>query len=288
MNFLRFERNQLKHLAAKLRCSPEDLRFILKDVDDSYYEYSKYKKDKDGFIKTYYDGTPKKRTITPSIGVLKKIQSCIKRNILDNVPIPFHIQGGVKRKSNISNAKAHQGRKYKFTTDLQDFFPTIRNSLVYSVFLKLGFTNIQARWLTRLTTYKHGLPQGAPTSPALSNLSFIPIDEKLIELCKSEGITYTRYIDDLTFSSAIDFQDKIPKILRIVIDGGFRVSYRKTLYRGRQTITGIDVSNNRIDAPLKIREKAKDEQFSNSTAKPYTTYLRMIRQTNKKNIAVGK
>lgn len=284
MNFSRFEKNQLKHLAAKLKCSHDELKFILEDIDDSYYEYSKYKRDKDGFIKTYIDGTPKKRTITPSKGALKKIQSSIKRNILDNVVVPIHIQGGVRGKSNISNAKAHQGKKYKFTTDLQDFFPAVKNNLVYSVFLRIGFTNVQANWLTRLTTFKYGLPQGASTSPGLSNLSFISIDEKLISICKSSGITYTRYIDDLTFSSANDFKDKIPEILSIVINAGFKVSYRKTLYCGKQTITGIDVGNNYIDAPLKIREKAKGEQLSNSTIKPYTTYLKRIRQTNAKKV----
>jgi RNA-directed DNA polymerase len=284
MNFSRFEKNQIKHLAAKLRCSHDELKFILEDIDDSYYEYSKYKKDKDGYIKTYIDGTPKKRTITPSKGALKKIQSSIKRNVLDNVDIPIHIQGGVRGKSNISNAKVHQGKKYQFTTDLQDFFPAVKNNLVYSVFLRLGFTNVQASWLTRLTTYKYGLPHGAPTSPGLSNLSFIPIDEKLISVCKSNGITYTRYIDDLTFSSANDFKDKISELISIVINGGFKISYRKTLYCGKQTITGINVGNNYIDAPLKIREKAKEENLSNSSSKPYTTYLKRIRQTNVKKV----
>ena len=282
MNSFRFKKNQLKHLAATLKCNADELKFVIDNIDDSYYEYSKYKRDKDGYVKTYYDGTPKKRTITPSIGILKKIQSCIKRNILDNVAIPAHIQGGVKGKSNITNAKSHQGKKYKFTTDLQDFFPVVKNGLVYSVFLKLGYTDLQANWLTRLTTYKYGLPQGAPTSPALSNLSFIPIDEKLLMLCESGNITYTRYIDDLTFSSAQDFKGQIPEILKTVIDCGFKISYRKTLYCGKQTITGIDVRNNHIDGPRKIREKAKEENLLVSTTKPYTTYLERIRQTNNK------
>lgn len=280
MNSSRFEKNQLKHLAARLKCSNEELSLVLENVELSYYEYTKHKKDKDGRIKTYNDGTPKKRTITPSKGALKKIQSSIKRNILDSVAIPNHIQGGVRGKSNISNAKIHQGKKYKFTTDLKDFFPAVTNRHVYSVFLALGFTNVQARLLTRLTTYRYGLPQGAPTSPALSNLAFLPIDNKLIALCQLNDIKYTRYIDDLTFSSAIDFIDKIPEILGIVNTSGFKVSFRKTLYCGKQTITGIEVSNNYIDAPLNIRKKAKEEELSKNETKPYTKYLERIRQTN--------
>ena len=282
MNSSQFERNQRKHLAAILKCSTDDLKFILEDIDESYYEYKKYKKDKDGFVKTYRDGTPKKSTITPSYGILKRLQSSIKRNILDKVRMPDHIQGGVKGKSNISNAKIHQGKKFKFTTDLQDFFPAVDNGQVYSVFLRLGYTNLQANWLTRLTTYKYGLPQGAPTSPHISNLSFIPIDEVLLELCKLNGISYTRYIDDLTFSSPSDFQEEIPKILGIITDTGFKVSYRKTLYCGKQTITGIEVGNNQIDAPISIREKAKEETLSETDFKPYTAYLNRIRSTNRK------
>jgi RNA-directed DNA polymerase len=282
MNFSRFERYQLKHLAAILKCNSVDLEFILENINDSYYEYQKYKKDKDGITKTFKDGTPKKRTITPSFGKLKIIQTSIKRNILDIAEIPLHIQGGVKGKSNISNAKIHQGKKYKLTTDLQDFFPRVKNGLVYSVFLRLKFTNIQANWLTKLTTYKYGLPQGAPTSPHLSNLAFIPTDNELLELCRANGITYTRFIDDLTFSSPLDFQEQIEKILSIITTKGFKVSQRKTFYCGKQTITGIEVSNNHIDAPFKIREKAKVEASLTSGSRPFTTYVKRIRKTNKK------
>ena len=183
MSSSRFERNQLKYLAAILKCGVEDIQLVLGNSDDFYYEYQKYKKSKDGFIVTYLDGTPKKRTISPSLGKLKRIQSSIKRNILDKVVIPSHVQGGTRGKSNITNAKIHQGKKFKFTTDLQNFFPSVKNKLVYSVFLQLGYSNLQANWLTRLTTFKYGLPQGAPTSPHLSNLAFLSIDNKLLTLC---------------------------------------------------------------------------------------------------------
>lgn len=288
MNFSRFERNQLKHLAAILKCNRVDLEFILENINDSYYEYQKYKKDKSGITKTFNDGTPKKRTITPSFGKLKILQASIKRYILDIAEIPPHIQGGVKGKSNISNAKIHQGKKFKLTTDLQDFFPGVKNGLVYSVFLNLKFTNVQANWLTKLTTYKYGLPQGAPTSPHLSNLAFIPIDNELLKLCKRRGITYTRFIDDLTFSSPADFREQIAEILGIITTKGFKVSYRKTFYCGKQMITGIEVSNNHIDAPLSIRKKAKDEAAATSGPKPFTTYVRRIRKTNEKSSVVTK
>src|SRR5690606_32967363 len=101
----------------------------------------------------------------------------------------------------------------------------------------------------KLTTWKYELPQGTPTSSHLANLVFLETDFRLIELCNQNNIVYTRYVDDLTFSSSICFKHLLNDILYIVISGGFKISYRKTKYEGFQNITGIDVFNNYIDAP---------------------------------------
>src|SRR5690606_9123093 len=108
---------------------------------------------------------------------------------------PEHINGGVKGKSNITNAKPHQGKKFIFTTDLSNCFPSIKNDMVYSAFLKLGFTNIEARWLTKLTTYNYCLPQGTSTSPYLANLCLLPLDYELLKVSIELNLTYTRFID---------------------------------------------------------------------------------------------
>lgn len=281
MNSLLFEKRQFKYLAFKLKCNPKELEWVISNIDECYYEYQEFKKDKTGNFKRYKDGIRKKRTISPSYPRLKRIQWAIKKDILDKVEIPIHIQGGVKGKSNITNAKIHQGKRYKFTTDLNDFFPSLTHSLVYGVFLKFGFSNHQASVLTKLTTFNYCLPQGAPTSPHLSNFAFFDIDEKLLNLAKLHNITYTRFIDDLTFSSPTDFKHVVSAISGIITSTGFKISHRKTSYNGNQVVTGIQVHNNFIDGTIHIQEKAKQEQYLGLALKPITQYLKRIRKTNK-------
>ena len=161
MNSLRFEKRQLNFLSNILGCNSSLILYLCKNLEDYYSFWPETKKDKiTGNIKTYADGTPKKRIIRPSYGSLKKIQRSIKTKILPTELLPKNIHGGVKKKSNITNAKAHQGNKYVFATDLQDFFPNINYKQVYSMFLTRGYSNYIAHWLTKLTTYAFELPQG--------------------------------------------------------------------------------------------------------------------------------
>ncbi|MCF2521079.1 reverse transcriptase family protein [Dyadobacter sp. CY351] len=248
-------------------------------MDKYYKEWTEKKIDKTtGLIKTYPDGTPKTRVITPSMGKLKELQKLIKKNILDSIIFPEYIQGGVKGRSNITNAKLHQGKKYKFTTDLKDFFPRISNKQVNKVFIDLGYSQHCAHFLTKLCTYKGHLPQGIPVSTHIANLAFLPTDKLIIHLLSVNKITYSRFVDDITISSQSDFQSTLQQVLNTIKSGGFSISYRKTSYAGIEMITGIRVFNNNIDAPKKIKEAAKLE--IDKDIKPYTRYLEAIQRTN--------
>jgi len=267
----------------------EKVEEIVSNINDYYKEWVEKKIDKKtGEFKRYLDGSIKERTIRPSLKGLKTIQKGIKSNILVPIKLPDCVHGGVRRRSNISNAKPHQGKKYQFTTDLQEFYPNITSRRVYSCFIDLGFSPHFSHWLTKLTTWKYELPQGTPTSTHIANLVFLPTDIALISLCNQYNITYTRYVDDLTFSSPKDFRHLLNSILSIVTSNDFKLSYRKTSYKGNQTITGIDVFLNKIDAPSKIKNKARIEQDTNSDTKPYNTYLNNIRKTNKPEIIPRK
>ena len=258
------------------------VEFILENIDSFCYEKPpELKPDKkNGGFKKYKDGTLKMRIIRPSKGKLKIIQKKIKSNILSEIFLPENVHGGVRRRSNISNAKPHQGKKYQFTTDLQNFYPSIKSKQVYDCFLKLGFSNHFASYITKLSTWKGEVPQGAPTSTAVSNLVFLKTDIELIDFCNKNEITYTRYIDDLTFSSQKDFRDLIPELMKMVTKSGFKVSFRKTLYSGNQNITGIDVFLNKIDAPKKIKEKVNDEKYKDLKNNPIQNYINQIQKTN--------
>eukprot|EP00697_Spironema_sp_BW2_P003241 gnl/Spiro4/1431_TR767_c0_g1_i1.p1 gnl/Spiro4/1431_TR767_c0_g1~~gnl/Spiro4/1431_TR767_c0_g1_i1.p1 ORF type:complete len:283 (+),score=-39.94 gnl/Spiro4/1431_TR767_c0_g1_i1:127-975(+) len=282
MNSSQYKVNELKKLCSIIGFKPKDVELIVLNIDNYYKEWVEKKIDKKtGDFKRYLDGTIKERTLRPSLHELKTIQTNIKNKLLGSIEFPDNVHGGIKNRSNISNAKSHQGKKYQFTTDLQEFYPSITPPRVYDIFLGLKFSPHFSHWLTKLTTWKYELPQGAPTSTHIANLVFLKTDLELIDFCKQHGITYTRYVDDLTFSSQQDFKYLLNEILKIITSNDFKLSYRKTKYKGNQTITGIEVFLNKIDAPQNIREKAQKELTINCEMKPYTNYVNNIRKTNK-------
>lgn len=272
------------HFPSIIGKSKKELDEFVKNIDNHYREWYEVKVDKKtNQPKTYKDGTIKQRAIRPSKTPLKIIQKQIKDRILVVIELPENVHGGVKKRSNITNAKPHQGKKYILTTDLQDFYPSIKAKTVYQTFIELGFNAQCAFYITRLTTWKGELPQGTPTSTHISNIVFLRTDYKLIELCNTHNITYTRYIDDLTFSSQSDFQHVIEEILGIVLESGLKISRRKTFYNGSQTVTGIKIFLNKIDAPEKIIKKVEEEKIlPDGTMKPYTSYRNNILKTNNK------
>jgi RNA-directed DNA polymerase len=282
MNSSQFKLNEFKKLCAIVRYKPSEVEYISENLGKYYTEWIEKKIDKKtGLPKKYLDGTEKQRTIRPSSAELKAIQSIIKNKILAPIKLPSAVHGGVKKCSNITNAKPHQGKKFIFTTDLQEFYPNITSQRVYNTLCDF-FSPHYSHWLTKLTTWKYELPQGTPTSTHVANLVFLKTDLELIQLCNTNKITYTRYVDDLTFSSQQDFRPLLPDILKIITTNQFQLSQRKTKYKGKQTITGIDVFLNKIDAPEKIIKKAQLESETKSDKKPYTTYLNSIRKTNER------
>ncbi|MCW4468503.1 reverse transcriptase family protein [Flavobacterium sp. MFBS3-15] len=281
MNSSDYKASELKRIGAIVKFSRERLSYLIENPDEHYRERTEEKKDKKGDYKRYLDGTIKTRTISPSKGDLKFVQHKIKNRILSKYVLPKNIHGGVKRRSNITNAKVHQGKKFVFMTDLQNFYPSINATMVYDALISLGETPYFASHISKLTTWKNQVPQGAPTSTHISNIVFLKTDRILIDFCNKRGITYTRYIDDLTFSSPKNFQEDISEILTIIQNGGFLISRRKTVYGGKiKLITGIEVYHNKIDVPQKIKDLARTEV--DLPVKPYTDYCNRVWATNNK------
>lgn len=278
----RYKAYEFKKLCHLLGFNRTEMTKLLSTIDSNYKEWTEDKLDSKGNPKKYLDGTVKQRTFRNPSTFLKVVQKRIKRNVLDKVKFPDCIHGGVKKRSNITNAKQHQGKKYIFETDLQEFYPNISMRRVYDAFLSLGYSTHISHWLTTLTTRKNELPQGSPTSTALANLVFIQTDFALLKICKRHEITYTRYVDDLTFSAQADFGKVVQEILDTVIEGGFKLSRRKTKYEGHQSVTGIPIFLNKIDAPNHILDKAIAELDSGADRTPYTNYVNNIRKTNRK------
>lgn len=277
-----YKKYEFKKLCYLLGFKPNEIRRLIDSIEGNYSEWTINKVDKNGNTKKYLDGTIKTRTFRNPSTFLKEVQRRIKRNILDKISFPDCVHGGRKGRSNITNAKKHQGKKYIFETDIQEFYPNISKEKVYQAFLDIGYSSHISHWLTILTTKSNELPQGSPTSTALANLVFLNTDRKLLLLCKEHEITYTRYVDDLTFSSQKNFETIIGAIIDTIIADNFKISRRKTNYKGNQSVTGVNVYLNKIDGPSYIIEKSQNEIQEGSEKKPYTNYLINIRKTNKK------
>ncbi len=267
-----------KRLEYYLKCPLAKLIDIVDNIDRYYYEDKTVKKNPDGSPKIK-NSEIQYRTLYPSTGLLKTVQEAIKDRILSKIEFPLHIQGGVKKKSNITNAKRHQGKKYHFRTDLSEFYPSISYKMVYDMFIRNGFSPDVSRLLTQLTTYKGELPQGTPTSTHIANLVSLPIDFQLIEFCLTRGITYTRFVDDLSFSSANDFRETTHEIISIITSSGFSISHKKTFYKiGPTLTTGIWAKNNSLDARDDQKKRLANSNLTESQRAGLQNYIKRVKE----------
>jgi RNA-directed DNA polymerase len=250
--------NTLSHLAYKLKVDEREINSIIENIDNFYYEQEKIKYKDDGEPKTK-NGKVQKRVLNPSIKRLKEIQKRLQKNILQNLPIPDFAFGAIKGRHNISNAKTHQGKKYIFTTDLSNFFPSISHNRVFEMLISFKFSPTVARVITQLTTFKGRLPQGAPSSPMIANLVFVKTGNKLQKIANEHCLTFTSFVDDLTFSSPKDFKNMTAIILESIKEDGFKISHKKTNYKTKfPSVTGIIVKNNELDLTSEFKSKLND------------------------------
>jgi retron-type reverse transcriptase len=174
-------------------------------------------------------------------------------------------------RSIFTNAARHRGRRYVLNLDLKDFFPSIHFGRIAGYFEKsrdFGLDPTIARILANILCHQSSLPQGAPSSPVVSNLLARMLDIHLARLAKRNRLTYTRYADDLTFSTNLKvFPEGVAKrvsehgwelgseLVSTIGSCGFRVNDIKTrmLYKSsRQEVTGL-VVNDRVSVPVEYR-----------------------------------
>lgn len=196
---------------------------------------------------------------------LKQVQRQILRELLPATACSAHAHGFVPGRSAITHARQHCGRGSLLQLDLRDWFASIALPRVRSLFLDLGYPREVAEALAQLCTVRldaaslaqlpaalrmamrdRRLPQGAPTSPALANLCAIELDRRLAAYAATAGWRYSRYADDLVFSSeaqsSADMRRALPTIERILRDEGFAPNSAKTRIQSqgqRQQVTGI-------------------------------------------------
>jgi hypothetical protein len=141
------------------------------------------------------------RPIDNPLQELRWVQKRIYRRLLRPICFPDHIMGAVRKRSVSDNAGLHLGADLLVTLDIRQCFPSVTNVKVYDVWrVLLGCSTPVAALLTRLTTFRRRLPQGAATSPFLANLFIWMIDEPIRAACEELGVAYSTWIDDLAFS----------------------------------------------------------------------------------------
>ncbi len=104
-----------------------ELDLILYNLDLYYFQKEEFKLDENGIQRYNSEGIPLKRILWPSKGKLKQIQKKLEFKIFKKIKFPEYVQGGIKKKSGVTNAKIHLGKKFKFLTDIKMFYPSIDN-----------------------------------------------------------------------------------------------------------------------------------------------------------------
>jgi retron-type reverse transcriptase len=167
-----------------------------------------------------------------------------------------YAHGFIKKRSTVTNAGQHVGKGVVVRLDIKNFFPSISQRQVEYALTREGVSLKNAQVIAELCTVDGRLPQGAPTSPFLSNVVFKALDYRLAGLAKSWEASYSRYADDLVFSSDRKNLNHIyHPVRKILEDERFRIHSDKfRVYRStrRQLVTGI-VVNKRLNLPRQER-----------------------------------
>ncbi len=212
---------------------------------------------------------------------LKQMQRRINRRLLQRLPAHACAMGFEQGRSIVTNAAAHTQKAVLIRLDMRNFFPATSAKRVHKYLRTIGWSKGASALLVRLCTWRGGLPQGAPTSPRLSNLVNYQLDARLAGWAENfrllivnpftgntgkwrdEGkveVTYTRYVDDLVFSLAKDNERAVKAVIaaarRIVGEYGYRLHGRKKMRIRRrhqsQEVTGL-VVNQRVNLPRRTR-----------------------------------
>jgi RNA-directed DNA polymerase len=208
------------------------------------------------------------RPIHAPIGLLRELQDKLHQDLKALYRPHPRAHGFIDMRSVATNAADHTGKRWVLNVDLEDFFPSINFGRIRGLFLKPPFEMgaAAAAVCAQIATYRNGLPQGAPTSPALSNFIAAALDRRLLRLARQNKLVYSRYADDITLSTmAAQFPPAVA--IREALEGGvlkvragkaleetiaasgFAINAKKVRIQGhgvQQSVTGLPV-NTRVN-----------------------------------------
>lgn len=243
---------ELSSLEADLGFSARALYSLSNDIDKHYKQINIPKKS---------GGT---RTLTMPDDLLKLVQKKIARVILANEPVSEYATAYKNGASVQKNACRHLGKEKVLKLDIKHFFDSIMYSTVKNkAFPPERFSEQNRVLLTMLCYYKDVLPQGAPTSPVITNIVMRDFDELVGTWCKDNKIDYTRYCDDMTFSGRFDETEVIAFVSAELRNRGLFLNKRKTSVARqgqKQFVTGI-VVNEKPNTSVEYRRKLRQEVY---------------------------
>ncbi len=238
--------NSVDELAEWLHCNPRLLYSISNHTPRWYRVFAIPKRN------------GARRTIEAPKPLLKRLQRRILRTILAQFPVSPLATAFTAQRNIRYNAWLHTNQKRILNCDVKNFFPSLKAEAAYP-FFRENYEPPVAMMLTRLCTLYGHLPQGASTSPALSNLLLLSLDQELSQWGQARWLQYSRYADDITFSGEIDGELRrgiLEKITGTLAARGLELNRPKTTsyhHGNRQLVTGL-VVNHQVGVP---REKIR-------------------------------
>jgi len=214
----------LKTLAEKLGIKPEILAAV-------WRKRNKYRP-----VKVGADSRHHERIVMDACPELKEIQRIINRKILAKMPISAAAHGFVPKKSFKSFLLPHRNSQEFLTLDFKSAFNQIKADRVVSILNEFLADKNLAKAVALLVTYLGEVPQGVASSPYIFNLACRELDKELLEFAKANQLIYTRYGDDLCFSSKITgkLRELDEQIIEICQKHGFRINFQKVKFQSAE------------------------------------------------------
>lgn len=220
------------------------------------------------FYRTFY--IPKRsgslRRIDAPLPSLAKVQSWLTAHLISKLPIDSDAACAYEKDCSIKkHVSSHVSQPYLLKLDLAEFFPSISTQRIAYLLASNGYQGALATTIAHLLTLDGSLPQGAPSSPSMSNVVMREVDGLLRGFSLSRGLKYTRYADDLAFSGESVTDVDLRRIEAILESNGFRLNPRKTkLFRPNMNgrlLTGLVINGDVVRVPRSTRRKIKQTVY---------------------------
>lgn len=232
------------------------------------------------------------RKIDAPYPILAGVQQALVHDLRNRCDVSEHAYAYCRRRSAVMHASSHLGCEELLTVDIENFFGSITRQQIHQTLLESNLDTSYAHIASLVSTLQGVLPQGAPTSPLLSNVVFNALDVRFARLAAHLGIVYTRYADDLAFSGK-NIPRNLPGLIdEILSSKGYRLNPAKTMLKvkgAKKIITGVSISTGVPKAPRRFVRSVRAEvhyveknlgRFSSLSSIDPLTYERILGKLN--------